>query len=102
MFKIKFNPIVPLVRLIWVIATSALLARIFYMCVTNIETDTTRSIWTFIIGVPIVGTLFYIPLNGLFKNSKIYSITTQHLTITDILKLKTERIEKEKIKGFSE
>lgn len=87
---------------IWTVAAGALLTRIFYVCFTNFGTDTTRAIWIFIIGVPIVGTLFYIPLKGLFKNSKIYSVTNSHLTVTDILKLKTESIGKDNIKGFSD
>ncbi len=101
-FRVKFNPIIPLVRFIWTVAAGALLTRIFYVCFTKLGTDTTRAFWVFIIGVPIVGTLFYIPLKGLFKNSKIYWVTNSHLIVTDILKLKTERIEKENIKGFSD
>jgi hypothetical protein len=101
-FKVKFNPLIPLFRLIWVIAAGAFLTRIIYFSFTHYHTDTTRSIWIFLIGVPLVGFLFYIPLRGLLRNSKIYSISRDSLTITDIIKFKTETVDKKMIKGFSD
>ncbi len=89
-FKVKFNPLIPLLRLTWVIAAGALLVRILYFSVTHFQTDTTRTIWIFLIGVPLVGFLFFIPLKGLLRNSKVYSISKDNLTITDIVKFRTE------------
>jgi hypothetical protein len=101
-FKVKFNPLVPFFRLIWAVAAGALLTIIFYACFARYEEDPTRTIWIFVIGVPIVVFLFYIPLKGLISNSKIYSISKDSLTVTDIVRFRTETVDKAMIKGFSD
>jgi hypothetical protein len=89
-------------RLVWVIATSALLTRIVYVCFSNFQTDTTRTIWIFIIGIPLVGTLLYLGLKGLLRNSKIYAITRDKLIVTDLIRLHKQTVDRHKVKGFSD
>jgi hypothetical protein len=101
-FKVKFNPLIPIFRLIWIIAAGALLTRIFYSCFTRYQENPTMAIWTFLIGLPLVGLLFYIPLMGLIRNSKIYSFSADNLLVTDIIRFKTETLDKEMFKGFSD
>ena len=79
-----------------------LLTRILYFSFTHFQTDTTRTFWIFLIGVPIAGFLLYIPLKGLISNSKIYSFSMDNLVVTDIVRFKTETVAKQMIKGFSD
>jgi hypothetical protein len=101
-FKVRFNPLIPLFRLAWVIAAGAFLIMIFYASFTRFQEDPTRTILIFLLGTTVVGFLFYIPLKGLISNSKIYSISKDSLTITDIVRFKIETVDKEMIKGFSD
>lgn len=101
-FKVKFNPFIPLIRLIWVTSTGVLLTGTLYLGFTLILTDTWNAILILLIAVPIIGFLFYTPLNGLLRNSKIYSISRDNLTVIDIVRFKKETVQKEMIRGFSD